>query len=182
MRKRLTFANTTAFLALFVALSASSYAAVILPANSVGPQQLKANAVTARNIAANAVTHGKIAANAVTGSQVAPGSLTGSDINLATLGKVPSAAVAGSASVARVKTVTATGTTVAASNVAVTATCDPGLTVVGGGARLSNVDNQLVNDSYPSGTNAWTVDVFASPSGAGTFTVYALCVRAASTS
>ena len=54
MRKRLTFANITSFLALFVALSASSYAATMLPANSVGTQQLKANAVTHRKIAARA--------------------------------------------------------------------------------------------------------------------------------
>jgi hypothetical protein len=182
MRKRLTFANVTAFLALFVALSGASYAAASLPADSVGANQLKANAVTSRKIAANAVTRSKIAAKAVTGAQVAPGSLTGADINLTTLGKVPSAAVADSAGVARVKTDTAAGMAVAGSGVTATATCDPGLTVVGGGAQLTNEDNQLVNDSYPSGTSGWTVDVFASPSGGGAFTVYAICVPAASTS
>ena len=115
-------------------------------------------------------------------SQIAPGSLTGSAINLATLGKVPAAAVADSAGVARVKTVTAAGTAVADSGVTATATCDPGLTVVGGGAKLSDENNQLVNDSYPSGTNGWTVDVFASPSSSAPFTVYAICLPAASTS
>ncbi len=135
MRKRLTFANITAFLALFVALSGASYAAASLPAASVGAKQLKTNAVTSRKIAGDAVTHSKIAAQAVTGAQVAPGSLTGADINLTTLGKVPSAAVADSAGVARVKTDTATGTAVADSDVTATATCDPGLTVVGGGAE-----------------------------------------------
>lgn len=182
MRKRLTFANITSFLALFVALSGASYAAASLPAASVGANQLKTNAVTSRKIAANAVTHSKIAAHAVTGAQVAPGLLTGADMNLTTLGKVPSAAVADSAGVARVKTDTATGTAVADSDVAATATCDPGLTVVGGGAKLSDQDNQIVNDSYPSGTSGWTVDVFASPSGDSAFTVYAICVPAASTS
>ena len=183
MRKRLTFANIISFMALFAAVSAGSYAATSLPAGSVGSKQLKANAVTSRNIAANAVTHSKIAPQAVSGSQVAPRSLTGAEINVATLGKVPSAAVADSAGVARVKTVTATGTAVASSGVTATATCDPGLVVVGGGAKLSNEDNQLVNDSYPSGTSGWTVDVFASPSGGGSaFTVYAICVPAAATS
>ena len=172
MRKRLTFANVTSFLALFVALSAGSYAATMLPANSVGARQLKIDAVT----------HRKIAARAVSGAQVVPGSLTGADIDLATLGTVPSAAVAASATVARVKTVTAAGTAVPDTDVTATATCDPGLTVVGGGAKLSDQINQLVNDSYPSASNAWTVDVLASPSNAGTFTVYALCVPAASTS
>jgi hypothetical protein len=182
MRKRLTFANLISFLALFVALSAGAYAATSLPANSVGALQLKANAVTARKIAADAVTRGKIAAHAVTGAQVAPGSLTGTDINITSLGKVPSAAVADSASVARIKTVTATGTAVGGAGVTATATCDPGLTVVGGGAKLGNEDNQLVNDSYPSGSTGWTVDVFASPSGGGAFSVYAICATAASTS
>ena len=182
MRKRLTFANITSFMALFVALSAGSYAATILPNNSVGSKQLKPSAVVSRDIAARAVTHSKIAANAITGSQVVPGSLSGADIDLATLGQVPSAAVAGSAGVARVKTVTAAGTSVAGSDVAVSATCDPGLTVVGGGAKLGDENNQLVNDSYPSGTSGWTVDVFASPSGSAPFTVCAICVPAASTS
>jgi len=182
MRKRLTFANIISFVALFVALSAGAYASTTLPANSVGALQLKSNAVTSRKIAAGAVTRSKIAAKAVTGTQVAPGSLTGANINIATLGKVPSAAVADSASVARVKTVTATGTAVAGSGVTATATCDPGLTVVGGGARLGNEDEQIVNDSYPSGATGWTVEVFASPSGSGPFTVYAICVPAASTS
>jgi len=180
MHKRLTFANVTSFVALFVALSAGSYAATILPANSVGSQQLKANAVTPRKIAANAVTRSKIARGAVTGTQVAPGSLTGADIDLATLGQVPSAAVAASATVARVKTVTATGTSVAGSETSATATCDPGLTVVSGGAKLGDETNQFVNDTYPSASNAWTVDVGAAT--AASFTVYALCVPAASTS
>jgi hypothetical protein len=182
MRKRLTFANVVSFVALFVALSAGAYASTTLPANSVGSLQLRSDAVTAHKIAANAVTHSKIAARAVTGAQVAPGSLTGANINLATLGKVPSAAVADSAGLARVKTVTATGTAVPGSGVTATATCDPGLTVVGGGAKLGNEDNQLVNDSYPSGNTGWAVDVFAGPSGSGPFTVYAICVPAASTS
>jgi hypothetical protein len=192
MRKRLSFANITSVLALFLALSTGAYAAITLPANSVGSRQLKANAVTARKlapravtsdkIAANAVRGGNIAAGAVSGSQVVPGSLTGANINVATLGKVPSAATADSAGVARVKTVTTTSTAVPNATTTATATCDPGLTVVGGGASLSNEDNQLVNDTYPSGTNGWTVHVFASTSGAGAFTVYAICVPAASTS
>ena len=192
MRKRLTFANIIACIALFLALTAGSYAAVSVPANSVGSQQLKAkavtrgkiaaNAVTAGNIATNAVTGSKIAAHAVDGSKIAPGSLTGADINLTTLGKVPSAAVADSANVARVKTVIVAGTAVANSIVSATATCDPGLTVVGGGASVSDENNELVNDSYPSATNSWTVHIAAAPSGGTAFTVYAICVPAASTS
>ncbi len=43
---RLTYANVTATLALFVALGGASYAAIELPAHSVGPRQLRRGAVT----------------------------------------------------------------------------------------------------------------------------------------
>jgi len=42
--------NAVGYLALFVALSGSSYAAVALPRNSVGPVQLKSNAVTSAKV------------------------------------------------------------------------------------------------------------------------------------
>jgi hypothetical protein len=46
IRKRLTFANVIACLALFVALGGASYAATQLPKNSVGSEQIKKDAVT----------------------------------------------------------------------------------------------------------------------------------------
>lgn len=67
-------------LALFVALSGTSYAVVVLPKNSVGTKQLRNNAVKSAKIADNQVT--------------------GADVNEATLGQVPSAASAGSANTA----------------------------------------------------------------------------------
>jgi hypothetical protein len=42
--------NAVAYLALFVALSGSSYAALKLPKNSVGPKQIKANAVNSSKV------------------------------------------------------------------------------------------------------------------------------------
>jgi hypothetical protein len=48
-----------AYLALFVALGGTAYAAS-LPANSVGTKQLKTNAVTAAKIKADAITTGKV--------------------------------------------------------------------------------------------------------------------------
>jgi hypothetical protein len=66
--------NTIALLALFVALSGTTFAAanVVLPKNSVGAKQLKKNAVTTPKIKNHAVT--------------------GTKIKLSSLGKVPSAA------------------------------------------------------------------------------------------
>ena len=91
LRPRLTFANVTSCLALFVALGGSAYAAAHLKKNSVGAKQIKSNAVTSAKIKASAVTEAKIKASAVTaakikegsvdGSKIANGSVTGADIN-----------------------------------------------------------------------------------------------------
>lgn len=85
IRKRLTYANVVGSLALFLVLSgATAFAAIELGKNSVGTKELKKNAVTASKIKKNAVTGAKIKKNAVTGAKV----------NEATLGTVPSAALA----------------------------------------------------------------------------------------
>lgn len=115
LRGRFTYANVMASLAVFLVLGgATAWAA--LGKNTVGSKQLKKNAVTAAKIKKNAVTNAKLKNNAVTtaklknnavttakiknssvtGDKVKNGSLTGSDINLATLGTVPSAATANS--------------------------------------------------------------------------------------
>jgi hypothetical protein len=73
---RLTFANVTSLIALFVALGGSSYAALNLPKGSVGTKQLKRNAVTTQKIKNNAATRSKIAANAVTTGKIANDAVT----------------------------------------------------------------------------------------------------------
>lgn len=88
LRSRLTYANVIASLALFLALGgASALAATQLARNSVGTKQLKNGAVAAAKIKQGAITTSKIGKEAVTGAQ----------LNLATIGKVPSAAKADSA-------------------------------------------------------------------------------------
>ena len=56
LRDRLTYANVTATLALFVALGGSSYAAITLPRNSVGAKQIRTNAVGSTELRNGAVT------------------------------------------------------------------------------------------------------------------------------
>lgn len=51
IRKRLTYANVVASVALFLAIGGVSYAAIKLPKNSVGTKQLKNGAVTGKKIA-----------------------------------------------------------------------------------------------------------------------------------
>ena len=73
---RFVRANTIALLALFIALSGTTYAAATaLAPNSVGTVQLKKNAVTAPKIRKGAVTTAKIKNNAVTGAKVLESSL-----------------------------------------------------------------------------------------------------------
>jgi hypothetical protein len=87
LRTRLTFANVTSCLALFIALGGASYAATQLPKDSVGAKQLMKNAVTTA----------KVKKEAITAAKVKKGTLTGKQINLAKLGTVPSATHAASA-------------------------------------------------------------------------------------
>src|SRR5690348_12492027 len=56
IRSRLTFANVTSCLALFVALGGTGYAAIKLPRNSVGSAQLRARAVSGSKLRPGAVT------------------------------------------------------------------------------------------------------------------------------
>jgi hypothetical protein len=60
LRGRLSYANVTASLALFIALGGTGYAAVTLPRNSVGSAQLRSNAVGAKEIRRGAVRSGEI--------------------------------------------------------------------------------------------------------------------------
>jgi uncharacterized iron-regulated membrane protein len=181
LRPRATYANVTATLALFVALGGGAYAATALPANSVGLKQIKKDAVVTA----------KIKNNAVKGSKVLDNTLTGADINESSLAKVPSAALADTtsraAAVDKVTYKTAAGTAAASSAAnAVTATCDSGEHVVGGGVKLDSPGIGLVNDSYPdaSGT-AWTAHVGNASNGSSAapfnFTVYAICTAVTST-
>lgn len=80
-------AHGVAYVALFVALGGTSYAAAKLPKNSVSSTQIAPGAVHTSDIANNAVTGAKVAAN----------TLKGADIDEASLGKVPSSASADSA-------------------------------------------------------------------------------------
>lgn len=88
IRKRLTYSNVMSSIAVFLVLGgATAFAASQLGKNSVGTKQLKKNAVTTAKIKNNAVTTNKIKNGAVSGAKV----------NLSSLGKVPSAATADTA-------------------------------------------------------------------------------------
>ena len=89
---RLMRGNIIAFIALFIALGGTSYAATTLAASSVGTKQLKNGAVTTAKVKASAVTAAKIRTGAVTTAKVAADAVTGEKVLESSLGKVPSAA------------------------------------------------------------------------------------------
>src|SRR5436305_2880600 len=60
--------NAISYLALFVALGGTSYAAINLPAGSVGPRQLKNGAVTTSKLANGSVTPKKLDGRQIGGS------------------------------------------------------------------------------------------------------------------
>ena len=67
--------NAVAYLALFVALGGTSWAAVNLPRNSVGTAQLKPGAVASSDLRTNAVTSQKVRDGSLTPADFARGAL-----------------------------------------------------------------------------------------------------------
>jgi hypothetical protein len=91
-RMRPSPAMVVATIALVISLGGVGYAAGL-----IGTNDIKDGAVTTPKIHATAVTQGKLHADSVTGAKVVDNSLTGDDIDEATLGKVPAAAIADNA-------------------------------------------------------------------------------------
>jgi hypothetical protein len=76
LRSRLSYANITATLALFIALGGTGYAAITLPRNSVGAKQIRSKAVRSSEIRNRAVKLRDIARparNSLRGQQGPPG-------------------------------------------------------------------------------------------------------------
>lgn len=96
LRKRLSYSNVIASIALFIALGGAAVAAG-LPRNSVGPQQLKRGAVTTKALARNAVTSAKLARGAVGPGKLGPNSVGPGNIGN---GAITSAKIGGGAVIA----------------------------------------------------------------------------------
>jgi hypothetical protein len=91
MKPKLTYANVTSTLALFIALGgATAVAATKLPERSVGEFQLRPGAVTAQKIRKNAVTAPKIKAQAIKQGKIANGAISAAKL---ALGSVASASI-----------------------------------------------------------------------------------------
>jgi hypothetical protein len=159
IKAALSFSNVIAFVALFVALGGSVYAAGKLSGSQIKPNSIPGNRVKAKTL---------------TGKQIKPGSLTGSQIEESTLAGVTASSLAG---IQYVSTTVPFGPVAATG----TATCPAGTYVIGGGAAVSNQDLSFVNDSGPGATRtSWVAHGFGDPGTS--MTVTAICTAAAAVS
>jgi hypothetical protein len=165
IRSKLTFANVTALLALFIALGGSAYAF-----------HLGKNAVKTRNIKNGAVTEAKLAGGAVSASKLAPGAV-------------------GAGSIGSIVVRSATVPLPDPSGPRATAHCNPGEKLLGGSARVnaeatsdvavegitpSNPDTSVIPDgqSPESGAGmAASFHNFAGSTGSTFGTVWAFCLK-----
>jgi hypothetical protein len=76
---RLSYANIAATLALFLALTGTATAALVLPRDSVGSEQIQADAVRSSEIQADAVRSSEILDESIVLADLAPGARTALD-------------------------------------------------------------------------------------------------------
>ena len=86
MRQRLSFANVTSMLALFVALGGTSYAAATLSANSVNKSHLRTNSVGKSEVRTRAVGQSEVASNSIGASELRTSAVGSNDVKDETLG------------------------------------------------------------------------------------------------
>jgi hypothetical protein len=192
LRARLSFANVTSMLALFVALGGTSYAAATLPRNSVGKGQIRASAVGKSEAATNSVGRTEVRSSGIGKSELATNSVGASEVRANAIdsdeiadGKLEAADIsdAAKAAINGVKfrsTVTAAGAQTAGNAKTVTkgaglgnytvdlgsdvSACQFSATVTGADAGFANVTPDATNK------NVVTVNTYAIVAGAATAT------------
>jgi hypothetical protein len=188
LKERLTFANVTASLALFIALGGTSYAAITLPRNSVGTNQLRTGAIRSVDVKDRSLEARDLSVKArrflkgqkgERGDRGPAGDAGQSGQTTTNTGGGTTTTTSGPLAVtyasAGPTTVGAAGnnTSTVASD---TANCGTGRRVVGGGVRVDTGGDVSTRESYPNLNNtAWT-GVVGNDGDAGTFTVFAICV------
>jgi hypothetical protein len=161
--------NAVAYLALFVALGGSSYAAVTLPANSVGAKQIKQGAVRSSKVKDASLLAADFKAGQLpAGPRGIPG-VTGATGPQGTPGVTGATGAPGATNVV-VRSITGTNFG--------TATCNPGERATGGGFNITGGGLPNIYESRPSPDTAGAVPTgwyvsFASNTSA--VTIYVVC-------
>jgi hypothetical protein len=93
--RHLSFSNVIAMLALFVALGGAAYAG-----SKISGSSIKNGSIGGGKLKNETITASKIKKGTITGTQIQPGSISSSSIDVSTLGTVPSAQNAQSATTA----------------------------------------------------------------------------------
>jgi hypothetical protein len=183
--------NPVAYLALFIALGGTAYAATSLPPGSVGTAQLRNGSVTGQKLRRAAVTSTALAAGSVnnaalrddvvTSDKVAPHSLLASDF---APGTIPPASHPLTTDVTY--GATGPGSTQVGDSFAVEASCEIGQQVLGGGFLVPSVDQTGVEitSSLPwsepdtKSGYAWLVTYRVTTAGVPTaVTAWAVCAN-----
>jgi hypothetical protein len=86
VKPRLSFANVTSMLALFIALGGTSYAAATLSSNSVNKSHLRTNSVGKSEIRTRAVGQSEVGPNAIGASELRTSAVGSNDVKDETLG------------------------------------------------------------------------------------------------
>ena len=141
-RKRLSFANVTSSLALFIALGGTSYAAITLPPNSVGRTQIRSSGVGQSEIAPNAVGRseirtGGVAQKELRNNSVGPGEIRDGRISPVDLSDATKNDVAELKGVTFRVAATEAGAATGGNAKSVTRTTDPGVYSVDFGQDVS---------------------------------------------
>jgi len=166
VKKVLTFSNVVAFIALFVALGGSVYAA-----GKISGTQIKPGSVPGNRIKSKSLTGKQIKPGSLTGAQIKAGSLGATQINQTTLTGVSASSLASVLYAAATVPVSETSP----GGTQATASCPAGTYVIGGGASLSSESVGEVNDSGPALTRTgWTATAYAYGPGLS-MTVTAIC-------
>ncbi len=165
LRNRITYANVTATLALFIALGGGAYAAAKLPADSVGPVQLRDDAVSSP----------KVLDSSLQAADFAPGQLPAGP-----RGARGPIGPAGPAGLSGLEVVYAASGPGAAATKDAEAHCPSGKKVTGGGSLVAGAAKAPVTSSTPGAVpnpTSWYVEAreFVPSSADWTLYAYAVC-------
>jgi hypothetical protein len=182
IRNAISFSNVIAFIALFVALGGSVYAAgkaskingQRIKPNSIPGNRLKASSVAKKQLKAKSVSAGKIAPKTIGGGKIKPNSLGDTQIKASSLTGVTAAAIGAVYYVSN--TVRRDSGFGPPTNGA--AACPPATYVIGGGATVGNDESSFVNDVGPNGPHTGMEATLFGSSGS-TMTITAICTAVA---